>query len=75
MMKELIKVKKERKNQASICSVKYFKKVTRKLTKISQTRWSYVSGLPKIGQHIFSDDKVKQTTIPILWKTFLSKTI
>ena len=75
MMKELIKVKKERKNQASIFSVKYFKKVTRKLTKISQTRWSYVSGLPKIGQHIFSNDKVKQTTIPILWKTFLSKTI
>ncbi len=75
MIKELIKVKKERKNQASIFSIKYFKKATRKLTKISQTRLNYVSGLPKIGQNIFSNDKVKQTTIPILWKTILSKII
>jgi len=75
MNKEVMKVKKEGKNHTSIFSIKYFKKVTRKLTKISQTRWKYVSGLPIIGNHIFSNEKVKQTILPILWKTLLSKLI
>ena len=75
MMKEVIKVKKECKNQSSIFSIKYFKKFTRRLTKISQTRWSYVSGLPKQGSYLTQNIKNKQFVLPIIWTRLFSKLI
>ena len=75
MIKEVIKVKKEGKKHASIFSIKYFKKVTRKLTKISQTRLSYVSGLPKQGSHLSQNIKNKQFILPIIWTILFSKLI
>ena len=75
MIKEVIKVKKESKNHDSIFSIKYFKKITRKLTKISQTRWGYVSGLPKHRSYLSQNIKIKQLIIPIIWTKLLSKLI
>ena len=73
MNKEILKVKRNAKKSTSLFNNKYFKKFSRRLAKLSQIKFSYISGLPKIGNHISSNSTIKQTFIPILWKTIFSR--
>lgn len=75
MNKEVLIIKSHARYSNSIFVNKYLKKIARKITKISQTKWNYISGLPKIGNHISSNQTVKKPFIQILWKILFSKLI
>jgi len=72
LMMEVKSVKNNWKSEHTIYKNNYIKKYMRRSVKISQSNWALLSGLPKIGENIFSQKKIKQRSIPLYWKFILS---